>query len=237
MPTPHIEAKKEDIAKVVLMPGDPLRAKLIAEKYLEDYKLVNSVRNMLAYTGTYKGMRITVFASGMGNPSIGIYSYELYKFYDVEKIIRIGSCGANSEDIDLYSLILADKSYSRSAYDDILNGENVPYSESSMEMNQTILTTAKEINYDVLYGNISCTDVFYSELENPSRLYNDYGCLGTEMESFALFLNAKKLKKQAACLLTVSDNIITKEQTTSEERQNAFTDMIFLALESALKME
>ena len=237
MPTPHIEAKKEDIAKVVLMPGDPLRAKLIAEKYLEDYKLVNSVRNMLAYTGTYKGMRITVFASGMGNPSIGIYSYELYKFYDVEKIIRIGSCGANSEDIDLYSLILADKSYSRSAYDDILNGENVPYSESSMEMNQTILTTAREINYDVLYGNISCTDVFYSELENPSRLYNDYGCLGTEMESFALFLNAKKLKKQAACLLTVSDNIITKEQTTSEERQNAFTDMIFLALESALKME
>lgn len=237
MPTPHIEAKKEDIAKVVLMPGDPLRAKLIAEKYLEDYKLVNSVRNMLAYTGTYKGMRITVFASGMGNPSIGIYSYELYKFYDVEKIIRIGSCGANSEDIDLYSLILVDKSYSRSAYDDILNGENVPYSESSMEMNQTILTTAREINYDVLYGNISCTDVFYSELENPGRLYNDYGCLGTEMESFALFLNAKKLKKQAACLLTVSDNIITKEQTTSEERQNAFTDMIFLALESALKME
>ena len=237
MPTPHIEAKKEDIAKVVLMPGDPLRAKLIAEKYLEDYKLVNSVRNMLAYTGTYKGMRVTVFASGMGNPSIGIYSYELYKFYDVEKIIRIGSCGANSEDIDLYSLILVDKSYSRSAYDDILNGENVPYSESSMEMNQTILTTAREINYDVLYGNISCTDVFYSELENPKRLYNDYGCLGTEMESFALFLNAKKLKKQAACLLTVSDNIITKEQTTSEERQNAFTDMIFLALESALKME
>ena len=237
MPTPHIEAKKEDIAKIVLMPGDPLRAKMIAEKYLEDYKLVNSVRNMFAYTGNYKGMRVTVFASGMGNPSIGIYSYELYKFYDVEKIIRIGSCGANTEDIDLYSLILADKSYSRSAYDDILNGENVPYSESSMELNQIILTTAREINYDVIYGNISCTDVFYNEIENPSKLYNDYGCLGTEMESFALFLNAKKLKKQAACLLTVSDNIITKEQTTSEERQNAFTDMIFLALESALKMQ
>lgn len=237
MPTPHIEAKKEDIAKVVLMPGDPLRAKMIAEKYLEDYKLVNSVRNMLAYTGKYKGVPITVFASGMGNPSIGIYSYELYKFYDVEKIIRIGSCGANSEDIDIYSLILVDKSYSRSAYDDILNGENVPYSESSMELNQTILTTAREINYDVLYGNISCTDVFYNEIENPSRLYNDYGCLGTEMESFALFLNAKKLKKEAACLLTVSDNIITKEKTTSEERQNSLTDMIYLALESAIKMQ
>jgi purine-nucleoside phosphorylase len=137
----HINANKGDIAPLVLMSGDPLRVKYIAEKYLEDYKLVNSVRNMLAYTGTYKGMRVTVFASGMGNPSIGIYSYELYKFYDVEKIIRIGSCGANSEDIDLYSLILVDKSYSRSAYDDILNGENVPYSESSMELNQTILTT------------------------------------------------------------------------------------------------
>lgn len=236
MPTPHIEAKKEDIAKIVLMPGDPLRAKMIAEKYLEDYKLVNSVRNMFAYTGTYKGVKITIFASGMGNPSIGIYSYELYHFYDVDKIIRIGSCGANSEDIDLYSLILVDKSYSRSAYDDILNGENVPYSEANIELNQTILTTAKEINYDVIYGNISCTDVFYNEIENPLMLYNEYGCLGTEMESFALFLNARKLKKQAACLLTVSDNIITKEQTTSEERQNAFTDMIFLALESAIKM-
>lgn len=236
MPTPHIEANKGDIAKIVLMPGDPLRAKKIAEDYLENPKLVNTVRNILAYTGTYKGKRVTVFASGMGNPSMGIYSYELYKFYDVEKIIRIGSCGAYSEKIDLYSLILVNKSYSNSAYDDILNGENVPYSKGNIEMNQIILETAKEKNYNIKYGNIYCSDVFYNELENPTKLYNDHGCLGVEMESFALFLNAKKLKRQAACLLTVSDNVITKEETTSEERQNSFTNMIELALDSMLKM-
>lgn len=234
MPTPHIESKKEDIAKVVLMPGDPLRAKMIAENFLENARLVNSVRNILAYTGTYKGKEVTVFASGMGNASIGIYSYELYKFYDVEEIIRIGSCGAYNENIDLYSLILVDKSYSNSAYDDILNGENVPYSRGSDELNNRIMEIARGSNYDLRYGNIYCTDVFYSELESPVRLYNEYQCLGVEMESFALFLNAKKLKKKAACILTVSDNLITKEETTSEERQNSFTKMITLALDSIL---
>ncbi len=236
MPTPHIEAQKEDIAKIVIMPGDPLRAKKIADEYLQNPKQVNSVRNILAYTGIYKGKRITVFASGMGNPSMGIYSYELYKFYGVEKIIRIGSCGAYSEDIDLYSLIVVDKSYSNSAYDDILNGENVPYSKGSIELNQKILETAKENNYNIRYGNIYCTDVFYSELENPKKLYNDFKCLAVEMESFALFLNAKKLNREAACILTVSDNVITKEATTSEERQNSFDKMIELALDSTLKM-
>jgi len=237
MPTPHIEAKEEDIAKVVLMPGDPLRAKMIAEKYLKNYKVVNKVRNILAYTGEYKGKKVTVFASGMGNPSIGIYSYELFKFYDVDKIIRIGSCGAYSEKIDLYSLILVDKSYSNSAYDDILNGENVPFSDSSSKLNEKILEVAKKINYDVLYGNIYCTDVFYNEIDNPAMLYNQYKCLGVEMESFALFLNAKKLGKEAACILTVSDNVITHQETTSEERQNSFTKMIELALESAIELE
>lgn len=237
MPTPHIEAKGEDIAKVVLMPGDPLRAKMIAEKYLKNYKVVNKVRNILAYTGEYKGKKVTVFASGMGNPSIGIYSYELFKFYDVDKIIRIGSCGAYSEKIDLYSLILVDKSYSNSAYDDILNGENVPFSDSSSKLNEKILEVAKKINYDVLYGNIYCTDVFYNEIDNPAMLYNQYKCLGVEMESFALFLNAKKLGKEAACILTVSDNVITHQETTSEERQNSFTKMIELALESAIELE
>lgn len=234
MPTPHIESKKEDIAKVVLMPGDPLRAKMIAENFLENSRLVNSVRNILAYTGTYKGKEVTVFASGMGNASIGIYSYELYKFYDVEEIIRIGSCGAYNENVDLYSLILVDKSYSNSAYDDILNGENVPYSRGSDELNNKIMDVARVGNYDLRYGNIYCTDVFYSELENPVRLYNEYQCLGVEMESFALFLNAKKLKKKAACILTVSNNLITDEETTSEERQNSFTRMITLALDSIL---
>ena len=234
MPTPHIESKKEDIAKVVLMPGDPLRAKMIAEKFLDNARLVNSVRNIFAYTGTYKGKEVTVFASGMGNASIGIYSYELYKFYDVEGIIRIGSCGAYNENIDLYSLILVDKSYSNSAYDDIMNVENVPYSKGSDYLNSKIMEVARLGNYNLRFGNIYCTDVFYSELENPIRLYNDYKCLGVEMESFALFLNAKKLNKKAACILTVSDNLITNEETTSEERQNSFTKMIQLALDSIL---
>lgn len=237
MPTPHIEAKEEDIAKVVLMPGDPLRAKMIAEKYLKNYKVVNKVRNILAYTGEYKGKKVTVFASGMGNPSMGIYSYELFKFYNVDKIIRIGSCGAYSKKIDLYSLILVDKSYSNSAYDDILNGENVPFSDSSSKLNEKILEVAKNIDLEVLYGNIYCTDVFYNEIDNPTMLYNQYKCLGVEMESFALFLNAKKLGKEAACILTVSDNVITHQETTSEERQNSFTKMIELALESAIELE
>ena len=234
MPTPHIESRKEDIAKVVLMPGDPLRAKMIAEKFLENARLVNSVRNIFAYTGTYKGKEVTVFASGMGNASIGIYSYELYKFYDVEEIIRIGSCGAYNENIDLYSLILVDKSYSNSAYDDIMNGENVPYSRGSDYLNSKIMEVARIGDYNLRFGNIYCTDVFYSELENPIKLYNEYKCLGVEMESFALFLNAKKLNRKAACILTVSDNLITKEETTSEERQNSFTRMIQLALDSIL---
>lgn len=232
MPTPHIESKKEDIAKVVLMPGDPLRAKMIAEEFLDDYKLVNTVRNMYAYTGTYKGKEVTVFASGMGNASIGIYSYELYKFYDVEKIIRIGSCGAYTTKLNLYDMILVDRSYSNSAYDDILNGENVPYSEGDIQLNQKILETASNKNYNIIYGNVYCTDVFYNELENPTKLYNDHGCLAVEMESFALFLNARKLNKQASCILTVSDNVITKQETTSEERQNSFKKMALLALET-----
>lgn len=237
MPTPHIEANKEDIAKVVLMPGDPLRAKMIAEKYLKNYKVVNKVRNILAYTGEYKGKRVTIFSSGMGNPSIGIYSYELYKFYDVDKIIRIGSCGAYSDKIGLYSLILVDKSYSNSAYDDILNGENVPFANSSNELNQKILEVAKKDDFDILYGNIYCTDVFYNEIENPNMLYNKYKCLGVEMESFALFLNAKKIGKDASCILTVSDNVITHQETTSEERQNSFTKMVELALDTAIEVE
>ena len=235
--TPHISAAPGDFAKTVLMPGDPKRAKLIAEKYLENARLITDVRGILGYTGTYKGKELSVMASGMGMPSMGIYSYELFKFYDVDKIIRIGSCGAYSKDIDLYSLILVDKSYSNSAYDDILSGENVPFSDSTDSLNKKILEVAKKDDMNVLYGNIYCTDVFYNEIENPTMLYNKYKCLGVEMESFALFLNARKLGKEAACILTVSDNLITKEETTSEERQNSFTKMIELALDTAVEIE
>lgn len=232
--TPHIEAKKEEIAKTVLMPGDPLRAKYISENFLENPTLVNSIRGMFAYTGTYKGKRITVMASGMGMPSIGIYSYELYKFYDVENIIRIGSCGAYTKDLNLYDLILADESYSKSSFASV-QGYTSDVLKSNEELNEKILEKAEELNKHVTKGRIHSTDVFYGD-DDISDLYNNKKCLCAEMESFGLFFNAYKLGKKAACLLTVSDNLITKEETTSEERQIAFNDMILLALETSISL-
>ena len=229
--TPHIEAKKEDIAKTVIMPGDPLRCKMIAEKYLENYKLVNKVRNQLAYTGTYKGKKVTIFSSGMGNPSMGIYSYELYNFYDVEEIIRVGSCGAYTEDLDLYEVILVDNSYSLSNYLSELTNENTRLLSSTKELNKKIFETSKKLNLKLNIGNVFCTDVFYNNADIP-YLRENFNCIATEMETFALFSNAKKLNKKAAALLTVSDNLITKEETTAAERQNSFNQMIELALES-----
>lgn len=229
--TPHIESKKEDIAKTVIMPGDPLRCKMIAEKYLENYKLVNKVRNQLAYTGTYKGKKVTVFSSGMGNPSMGIYSYELYNFYDVEEIIRVGSCGAYTEDLDLYEVILVDNSYSLSNYLSELTDENTRLLSSTKELNRKIFETSKKLNLKLNIGNVFCTDVFYNNADIP-YLRENFNCIATEMETFALFSNAKKLNKKAAALLTVSDNLITKEETTAAERQNSFNQMIELALES-----
>ena len=229
--TPHNEAKKEDIAKTVIMPGDPLRAKFIAETYLKDYKLVNSVRNILAYTGYYNGKKVSVMASGMGMPSIGIYSYELYKFYDVENIIRVGSCGAYTDKLNLYDLILVTESYSDSSYALVQNGFKENVITSSEELNNQIIKTASENNINLNVGRIYSSDVFYGE-RDILDLYNNKKCLGVEMESFALFHNAKILNKKSTCLLTVSDNLITKEETTSLERQNSFTKMIELALNS-----
>ena len=229
--TPHNEAKKEDIAKTVIMPGDPLRAKFIAETYLKDYKLVNSVRNILAYTGYYNGKKVSVMASGMGMPIIGIYSYELYKFYDVENIIRVGSCGAYTDKLNLYDLILVTESYSDSSYALVQNGFKENVITSSEELNNQIIKTASENNINLNVGRIYSSDVFYGE-RDILDLYNNKKCLGVEMESFALFHNAKILNKKSTCLLTVSDNLITKEETTSLERQNSFTKMIELALNS-----
>ena len=232
--TPHIEAKKEDIAKVVIMPGDPLRAKFIAETYLSDYKLVNSVRNVYAYTGFYKDKRVTVMASGMGMPSIGIYSYELYKFYDVDKIIRVGSAGSYTRDLNLYDLILVNGCYSESSYAKTQNGceDNIMYASDTM--NLVIKQTAENLNIPITIANVHSSDDFYKDNNNFKELYEKYGCLAVEMESFALFHNANILNKRAACILTVSDSLVTNEVTTSEERQNSFTTMIELALESVL---
>ncbi len=234
MPTPHNEALKQDIAKTVIMPGDPLRAKYIAEKYLEDYKLVNQVRGMYAYTGYYKKKRLTIMAHGMGNPSIGIYSYELFKDYDVDQIIRIGSAGATTKKIPLRSVLLVEKSYSKSNYAKIQNNDDKKVLSSDKDLNEIISNVANKLNIQLLKSVVYCTDVFYGEVDKPDVLFNEYGCVAVEMESFALFHNANFFNKKAACILTVSDNMVTKEELSSDERQNSFDEMIKLALESAL---
>lgn len=233
--TPHNEAKLEDIAKTVLMPGDPLRAKFIAETYLDDYKLVNSIRNMYAYTGFYKGVKITVMASGMGIPSIGIYSYELYDKYNVDNIIRIGSMGAYTDKLNLYDTVLVNDSYSLSSYAKVMDNYNENIIESSMELNKKIEEVARILNKKIKKGRIYSSDCFYDNADIKD-LYNNKKCLGVEMESFGLFYNAYKLGKHAACILTVSDNLETHEETTALERQNAFKDMIEIALNTVINL-
>jgi purine-nucleoside phosphorylase len=234
--TPHNEAQLGQIAKTVIMPGDPLRAKMIAERYLENVQLVNSVRNVFAYTGTYKGKEITVMASGMGMPSIGIYSYELYNVYGVENIIRVGSAGSYTPDLKIYDVLLATSSYSESSYAKTQNGEERNILESSKELNDIIINTAIENNIKLTTGRLHSSDVFYRENNNWEATRDINGCLAVEMESFALFHNANVLGKKATCLVTISDSFVTKEETTSEERQNSFNNMIELALEASLKM-
>lgn len=236
MPTPHNEALDSDIAKTVIMPGDPMRAKYIAENYLDDYKLVNKVRGMYAYTGYYKNKRITVMAHGMGNPSIGIYSYELFKFYDADNIIRVGSAGALTDKIKLKSVLLAEKVYSKSNYAKIQNGSDDIVLSSSEMLNDQIISTARENNINVLKSVVYCSDAFYNETEKPNILFDEYGCSAVEMESFALFHNARVLNKRATCILTISDNLVTKEKLSAMERQTGFDEMIKLALNSTLKM-
>ena len=236
MPTPHIESKKEDIAKVVLMPGDPLRAKMIAEKYLDNPRLVNSVRNILAYTGTYKGKEVTVFSSGMGNASIGIYSYELFKFYDVDCIIRIGSCGGYVENLDLKDIIVVKEGYSESTFAEVYNGSKEHSIAAKNSCNDVILETAKEMNLSVVEGNVHSTDAFYSTVADLKELYEKHGCIAAEMEAFALFHIANALNKKAACILSVTDSLVKPEELTPMERQTALTNMIKLGLETAIKL-
>lgn len=230
--TPHINALEGEIASVVIMPGDPLRAKYIAEKYLKDYKLVNTVRNIYAYTGYYNNSLVTVMASGMGMPSIGIYSYELYKFYNVEKIIRIGTCGVYTDKVNLLDVILVDNAYSDSSFAKVQNGNNDNIISASKELNNKIKETGKNNNIDLVEGTIYSSDVFYKENDNYEELRDKYNCLGVEMESFALFSNAKVLNKEAACILTVTDHFITKEKVSSKDREVSLNRMIELALKS-----
>jgi len=236
MATPHNNANKNEIAKVVLMPGDPLRAKFIAENFLENVKQFNAVRNMFGYTGTYKGKEVSVMGSGMGMPSIGIYSYELFSQYDVECIIRIGSCGSYCEEAQVFDVILASEAYSESSYAYVQNKYEKDKTYPDAILNEKIKATAKALNMRLLYGCIHSSDVFYREDKTPyhERLYKEKGCLAVEMESFALFHNASVLGKKAACILTVSDSFTNSKITTAKERETAFTDMMHLALESIL---
>lgn len=231
--TPHNEAKKEEIAKIVIMPGDPLRAKMIAETYLENPTLVNQVRGMYGYTGTYKGKKITVMGSGIGMPSMGIYSYELFKFYDVDTIIRVGSMGAYTDELKLYDVVLETEVYTESTYGKMQSGSLETTLLSSNHINDKIKEVATLKQIPVREGTIYCSDVFYYESFDFQKYYQEHNCLGVEMESYALFHNAKVLDKNATCILTVSDNLVTKEETTAEERQKSFFNMIELALETA----
>jgi purine-nucleoside phosphorylase len=234
MPTPHINAQINEIAKTVLMPGDPLRAKYIADTFLEDVKQFNSVRNMFGYTGTYKGRKISVMGSGMGMPSIGIYSYELFKFYDVNTIIRIGSCGVYTKELKIYDTILVTEAYSESSFAFAQGKCQKDTLQASIKVNIKLENIAKELNIPLVKGKIHSSDVFYHEFpDDVLVLAKEKNLLGVEMESFALFHNANVTNKQAACLLTVSDSLVTSESTTPEERQTAFTNMMKIALEMA----
>ena len=234
-PTPHINATPEDFAKTVLMPGDPLRTKYIAENYLENAKLVNYVRGIQGYTGTYKGVPVSVMASGMGMPSIGIYSFELFSQYGVETIIRVGSAGSYSADLDLYDVVLAESAYSESNYARTQNGCEDDVMYPSKETNDRIKAAAEKLGIPCKETRIHSSDVFYQDANRGSftRYPEKYGANCVEMESFALVHNANVLGKKAACLLTISDSLVTHQETTADERQNAFTAMMKIALEAA----
>lgn len=235
--TPHNEANLEDISNVVLMPGDPLRAKYIADNFLEDAKLVNSIRNMFGYTGTYKGKKITVFASGMGMPSMGIYSYELYKIYNVDTIIRIGSCGAYSKDLNLFDIVLSENCYSESNYALTLNNDDCHLVSSNYELNEVIENVAQNTGISIYKGNTVCTDCFDVYMTDVkqflSRIPSGFNPVSAEMEAFALFYNAKLLGKKATCLMSVVDSKFIDKIATPEERETGLNNMIRLALDAA----
>lgn len=235
IPTPHIEVKEMGIiADTVLMPGDPLRAKFIAETFLDNPVQFNSVRGMLGYTGTYKGRKISVMGSGMGMASIGIYSYELFAFYDVKRIVRIGSCGAYSEALKLYDVLLCDEAWSESSFAMVQGGVKEDVLPADKGLNDKVANIATALDIPITRCRIHSSDVFYREnFKEFESIRDDHGCLAVEMESFALFANAQALGKSATCLLTVSDSLVSGEVTTSEERQLAFTKMMEIALELA----
>jgi len=228
--TPHIQAKKTDIAKTVLMPGDPLRAAFMAEKYLDNARQINAIRNMLMFTGTYQGKPVSICGSGMGVPSIGIYSYELFEFYEVETIIRVGSSGAYSPDLKLYDVVLVTEAYSdSSAFSELVIGQPLHVTQPSQAINNKLLKSAQNLGITLHEKRTHSSDVFYAKRSLADTIKaTQADCV--EMESTGLFVNAKATGKRAACLLSISDHLLTKEETTPEQRQTTFDDMIRVAL-------
>ena len=241
-PTPHISAKPGDFGKTVLMPGDPLRSKFIAETFLENPVLVNNVRSVYGYTGTYKGVKVSVMASGMGMPAIGIYSHELYNGYGVENIIRVGSAGSIQDNINLYDLVIAQGACTDSnfAHQFHLPGTFAPIAD--FDLLCAAVDAAKKAGATYHVGNINSSDVFYGDHEGvPEGLDSVYalrkmGVMALEMEAAALYMNAARYGKRALCICTISDHVLKGVETSSEERQTAFTQMMQIALETAVKM-
>ena len=231
----HIAAKKGEIAKTVLQPGDPLRAKYIADNFMEEVKLVSQTRNIFYYTGLYKGKEISVGASGMGIPSIGIYSFELYTEYEVDTIIRIGTCGAYTTDLKLFDLLNVENSASESTYAKFAWGIEEELLKSQGNVFETINQTAEKLSLNIQPTNIHTSDIFYRKDEDLPAIATKYNCSAVEMEAFALFANAQHLGKNAATILTVSDVIPTREKISADEREKALKPMIELALETALQ--
>ena len=236
-PTPHINATPSDFAKTVLMPGDPLRAKFIAENFLENAKLVNNVRGIQGYTGTYKGVPVSVMASGMGMPSIGIYSYELYNFFGVENIMRIGSTGSMNENVHVRDIVIGMGACYNSNYARQYNlpGTYSAIADYQMMKNAIEMCDKKGVTYHV--GNILSSDTFYDADPTCNERWQKMGVLCVEMEAAALYMNAAKAGKRALAIMTVSDHILTGEATTAEKRQNSFTEMMEVALETAVILD
>ncbi len=233
-PTPHINAAPNDFAKTVLMPGDPLRSEFIAKNMLKGARLINNVRGISGYTGTYKGREVSVMASGMGMPSMGIYSYELFNFFDVHNIIRIGTAGAYDKNLELRDIVLALGASTNSAYASQfgLNGTYAP--TASFDLLSKAYSMAKEKKLNCIVGNVLSSDTFYSDEKDMAKKWASLGIKCVEMETAALYTNAARAGKNALSILTISDNVITGEATTAEERQSSFTDMVELALETAI---
>ena len=232
IPTPHINAPEGAFAETVLMPGDPLRSRYIAENFLENAELVNNVRGVQGYTGTWKGKRVSVMASGMGMPSIGIYSYELFNFYDVKNIIRIGSAGALSEKLHLMDIVAAMSVYTDSNYGDQfgIRGHMAPC--CSYELLSRAVEAGKKLGREVVCGPVYSSDVFYDESKNSVAL-RKLGVLAVEMEASALYLNAARAGKNALCICTISDSVVTGESLPAEQRQIGFREMMEIALDIA----